>query len=454
MRKTHRGVALLASLVAGLFISSLASPVSATPALKTGFIRSFPKLPAFNTPTQQQIADLAQRMLDPNADAGDNPGITSGFTYFGQFIDHDLTFDPAPPPTAPLDPTTITNERSFALDLDSMYGKGQQGSPQLYDAKGKFLLTDSNVNGVADYQRTDTGAAIIYEPRNDENRIIAQIQLAMMKAHNRLIDEGLSFTDARKTLVSAYQLAIVNDFLPHILSKSINLGQVLRLSPRNTGTPVEFAVAAYRFGHSQVRRAYVINEQSGKVQVFSATAPDLRGGSPLPANRVIDWGEFFSDIPITDTDGNPINVGRRIDTLISSGLFVLPIPGAEATGSNVLAFRNMSRAVFYDMPSGQSVAASLKLPVITPESLNLGPGFETGTPLWYYILAESEQKENGERVGPTGSTIIAAGFAAAAVNGVASTPGRVRLIQLGELAGQDHRMTVSDLFVFAGVAKR
>jgi len=431
-----------------------AAPAAATPTLNPNFIRSFPNLPGFTTPTQQQIADLAQRMLDPNADAGDNPGMTSGFTYFGQFLDHDLTLDASPPPTGPVDPTTLVNSRSFALDLDSVYGGGPTGSPQLYDAKGRFLLAEPNVNGVLDYVRQADGSAVIVEGRNDENRIIAQIQLAVMKAHNRLIDEGLSFTDARKTLVTAYQAAVVGDFLPHILSKSIKPVQVLLLNPRQNGTPIEFTTAAYRFGHSMVRKAYVLNEQSGKVQVFSATAPDLRGGSPLPANRVIQWGEFFADIPLTDTDGNPINVSRRVDTLISSGLFVLPIPGAEATGSNVLAFRNMSRSVFYALPSGQEVAKRLGLPVITPESLNLGPGFETGTPLWYYILAESEQVENGERLGPVGSTIVAVGFTAAVVNGVAVTPGLARPRQLVEIIGPDRKMTVSDLFVFAGVATR
>lgn len=430
------------------------APAIAAPSPDPGFIRSFPDLPGFTAPTQQQIADLAQRMLDPNADAGDNPGITSGFTYFGQFLDHDLTLDNSPPPLAPVDPTTLVNSRTFALDLDSVYGGGPSGSPQFYDGKGRFLLADPNVNGVADYVRTPAGLAVINEGRNDENRIIAQIQLAVMKAHNRLIDSGLSFDDARRTLVTGYQEAVVNDFLPHILSPSVDYKTVKELNPKKNGTPIEFSVAAYRFGHSQVRKAYVLNEQSGKVQVFTANGPDLRGGSPLPANRVIQWGEFFADIPIVDTDGNPINVGRRIDTLISSGLFVLPIPGAEATGSNVLAFRNMSRSVFYALPSGQSVAADLGLPVISPATLNLGPGFETGTPLWYYILAESERVEQGTHLGPVGSTIVAAGFKAAVKNGDTMTKGRTDGTQLALLRGPDGTMTVSDLFVFAGVASR
>lgn len=448
LRKTLLFAAISALMLGGV------TTADAAPKLDQSFIRIFPGLPGFTTPTQQQIADLAQSMLDPNLDTGDNPESTSGFTYFGQFLDHDLTLDNSPPPTSPEDPTEDDNGRTFALDLDSVYGGGPTGSPQLYDAKGRFLLAEPNVNGVLDYVRQPDGTAIINESRNDENRIIAQIQLAMMKAHNKLIDQGLSFQDARKTLVTAYQMAVVNDFLPHILSKSIDLKQVWKLDPKKKGTPIEFSAAAYRFGHSMVRKAYVLNEQSGKVQVFSLTAPDLRGGSPLPANRVIHWGEFFADIPLVDTDGNIINHARRVDPLISSGLFVLPIPGAEATGSNVLAFRNMSRGVFYDLPSGQDVAKELGFPVITPEELNLGPGFETGTPLWYYVLAESQRVENGERVGPTGSTIIAAGFTAALANGVTMVDGRVQPLSLAQIIGPDQRITLSDLFVFAGVASR
>lgn len=429
-----------------------APAVHADPIVKPGFVRMFPNLPGLTSATQQQIADLAQTMLDPNLDAGDNPGTTSGFTYFGQFVDHDLTLDNTPPPTAPVDPTTLVNTRIFALDLDSMYGDGPTGSPQLYTGD-KFTLAEPNINGVLDYPRRADGSAIINEGRNDENRIISQIQLAFMKSHNRLVDSGLNFQTARATLVAAYQEAVMQDFLPHILSP-VDAATVQKLDMKKQGTPIEFSVAAYRFGHSQVRRAYVINEQSGKVQVFSLTAPDLRGGSPLPANRVIHWGEFFSDIPLVDTDGNIINISRRVDTLISSSLFVLPIPGAEASGSNVLAFRNMSRSGFYNMPSGQAVAKYLGLPVIFPVSLNTGPAFTGGTPLWYYILAESEITQNGERVGAVGSAIITAGFKAALANGEKAVKGKADPAQVALLRGPDGKMTVSDVFVFGGVASR
>jgi hypothetical protein len=129
----------------------------------------------------------------------------------------------------------------------------------------------------------------------------------------------------------------------------------------------------------------------------------------------------------------------------------LPIPGAEATGSNVLAFRNISRSVFYDLPSGQTVAKSLGF---TPLQLNLGPGFETETPLWFYILKESELTQNGERVGPVGSAIISAGFKAALANGQKAIKGKPDAVQTALLTGPDGIITISDILVFGGVASR
>jgi hypothetical protein len=176
------------------------------------------------------------------------------------------------------------------------------------------------------------------------------------------------------------------------------------------------------------------------------------GGRQLQAGRQIDWGMFFEDFPQpTGCAGvQPRNISRQIDPLISASLFRLPIPGAEATGSNVLAFRNMSRAGFYGLPSGQDVAAELGLPVITPEELNLGPGFENGTPLWYYILAESQRVEGGRRLGPTGSAIVKAGFDSAAENAVKAETGDPGLVPNPIITGSDQVMSVSDLFTFAG----
>ena len=117
----------------------------------------------------------------------------------------------------------------------------------------------------------------------------------------------------------------------------------------------------------------------------------------------------------------------------------------------MLGFRNLVRAHFYGMPSGQAIAARLGLPAITPEALNLGPGFETGTPLWYYVLAESGIREFGQRLGPVASRINVEAFFSLLVNDPGSYLRSVVPFLPEQRIPASGRMTVSDLFAFAGV---
>jgi len=236
-----------------------------------------------------------------------------------------------------------------------------------------------------------------------------------------LIDQGMSFDEAHDTVVEAYRYVVLHDYLPQIVGEEAVKAALKQ--PVNKGffqpgkdtpfTPVEFAVAAFRFGHSQVRNAYNINDTSGGVPVFSFNpAPavgDLSGGRQLPANRIIDFDNFFSELP---QDGGPLLIGRAIDTKISLSLFQLPIPGAEGGGDNVLGFRNLLRAKFYDMPSGEAVAEAMGFePLRDPVTGELvAPLFPEGTPLWFYILREAEVTSGGAELGPVGGGIVAEVF--------------------------------------------
>jgi hypothetical protein len=207
-----------------------------------------------------------------------------------------------------------------------------------------------------------------------------------------------------------------------------------------------------------VRRAYELTNQTGKIQVFSATAPDLRGGRQLPAGRQIDWGNFVAELSRPDNAAH-LNISRKIDPLISTSLFVLPIPGAEASGSNVLAFRNMVRSDAYSLPSGQDLAKQMGIPVIPPDQITpiaapgdpAGPrplpaGFETGTPAWFYILAESSKVTDGKTLGPVGGRIVADVFVNLLEND--------RDINVGQPPTAGDPGSLADLFVFAGLAQR
>jgi hypothetical protein len=464
-----------------VLLAFAAPPVGAapTPPFDVGnsppnlFGRLFPALPGQTSQSVQDLADLASSMLDPNVTFPavghhDNLEVPSGDTYFGQFVDHDLTLDVIPSPTEPINVVGQPDGRTFRFDLDSVYGRGPVGSPELYAADRKhFRVQNPNPNGVVDLPRDSAGHAILVERRNDENEIISQIHTAILLFHNRLVDQGMSFAAARQTTINYYQWIVLHEFLPAIVGADVADGYAVGCSPclarfydpgvpANPMVPLELTVASYRFGHSMVRRAYEVTNTSNKIQVFSFTQPDLRGDRQLPAGRQIDWGNFV-DALTRPANVVHVNHSRDIDTLISSSLFQLPIPGAEATGSNVLAFRNLVRAKFYDLPSGQSVAAAMGLPVVAPADIPLRSPvdpthFADGTPLWYYVLYDSEQA-GGKSLGPLGGRMVADVFTRLIQDdptGIVRT-GFAPAAPIAPTAGE---FGLADFLVFAGLATR
>jgi hypothetical protein len=164
-------------------------------------------LPAFAPPDAalKALAD-AMRDVNPGDPAGDNPNIPSGFTYLGQFVDHDITLDLTSISEKQEDPHATTNFRTPRLDLDNVYGLGPDGSPQLYardpanitQPGPKLLLGKTagtpRVAGVFanDLPRNPEGRALIGDHRNDENLLVAQTQLAFLKFHNKVVDRRQS----------------------------------------------------------------------------------------------------------------------------------------------------------------------------------------------------------------------------------------------------------------------
>ena len=436
----------------------------------------FPGLPPFGPDddpnvTVSNLAALALSMQDPNLADRDNLDSMSGLTYAGQFIDHDLTLDLVPQPDTFIDPTTINNFETFRFDLSSLYGGGPHVSPQLYEPDGAhFLIQEVNVNGVRDLPRNPDGTAILVEHRNDENEIISQIHTLFLKFHNAVVDQlGLGFEDARATVVQYYQWFVLHEFLPEIVGQDVVDGMLGGTIPRfykpgnphRCMTPVEWSTAAYRFGHSMVRLAYQVTTQTGKIQVFNAAGNDLHGGRPLPFGRQIDFGQFLTQLRRAENDDAHFNFPRFIDTLISKSLFALPIggqSGAEATGSNTLPFRNLVRGFFYGTSSGQDVAAAMGVPVIAPTDAvdpAIVPGFETATPLWYYILKESEL-QGSKKLGTVGGRIVTdvfLGLLKADKDGLLHGNGG-KFSPQPPIASAPGQFCLADAAVFAGVAVR
>lgn len=369
----------------------------------------------------------------------DNATISAGFTFFGQFIDHDLTFDPTSSLERQNDPEAIENFRTPSLELDNVYGSGPRASRHLYDVNdpAKFLVEKlGGPDSQADMPRNSQQTALIGDPRNDENTIVSQIHVAMLKFHNAVVDhlrnnknvpEPQLFDQAQRMVRWHYQWIVLNEFLPKTVGGDV-VQKVLKehandrlFQWRNEPfIPVEFSVAAYRFGHSQVRPGYRLNTGFAAGIFNTALDPaaadpnDLRGGKRAE-RRFVEWDLFFA-IPGT----NRRQLSKEIDTKLSSPLHDLLIgaPGQLGTGAvtatnpQSLAQRNLLRSLTLGLPSGQAMARHLGIKqVLTPDQLNdlrqFKVGFETSTPAWFYMLKEAEVLKNGTQLGPLGGRIVA-----------------------------------------------
>ena len=394
----------------------------------------------------------------------DNPTMTAGSTFVGQFTDHDITFDQTSQLGVPQNPLTSPNTRTPALDLDSVFGGGPGLRPDLYvknpdgSVGPKLKLGSGGVH--EDVPRVANGdgtyAALLGDPRNDENLIIAGLHCAHILFYNRVLDEFaehdlarfpaaragdpgnryVQFLVARQVTLWHYQWLLVNEHLPQIAGQAV-VNDVLRGGNRfykpaagDAFMPIEFGAAAYRFGHSMVRPSYRANFTSGTgdspnpaadpffALVFDRDEPsfsdpvaydrdDLLGGYPAP-RRYVGWQTFF------DLGDGQVKNNKKIDTTISSVLFTLPLPAIAPhtqTSPTVLPQRNLLRQLTWGLPSGQAVARAMGVPALSSADLSdisgVYPRFATSTPLWYYTLAEAKVAAGGLNLGPAGGRIVA-----------------------------------------------
>lgn len=364
--------------------------------------------PGLATPEDNEVALLALGRAGSVMDASvhvdeltasDNPHIPAGFTFFGQFIAHDITADRSLLlHHARLE--ELQNFRAPRLDLESMYGAGPSGEPFLYDLDDpdKFLLGMNDVNKPDDLPRNRQGRALIGDPRNDVHMIIGQLHVAFLKFHNAIVDllrkqgvpEAAVFNEARRLVRWHYQWITVNEFLP------------LTVGEAQAYIPVEFADAAYRYGHSQIRPNYVLNSGGAKGQVF----PDCAGTSPVNHDRTLDWSYFFQ----TDAQ-HPPQASKRMDILLAHSLIDLPdsvVGETEIPEQHSLAYRDLERGRALDMPSGEAIARVMGVEPLTKEELGLeAVGVKGETPLWYYTLREAQIRHNGEQLGLVAGRIVA-----------------------------------------------
>jgi hypothetical protein len=451
--------------------------------------------------TRDALVDLGKAM---NAGGGGDSGIPAAYTYFGQFLDHDITLelesatlpDLIDPDLTPLGRAEIRekirNARTATLDLDSVYGRPapRDGEKMLVgkvdeSSGGRPPGKDDNNDLPRRGRNPDVPEldreARIGDPRNDENLIVSQLHVAFLRAHNRLVNQGEDFQGARKLLRQHYQHIVLQDFLkkiadPQVVDETIEQNRVYTPDEDRLFMPLEFSVAAYRLGHSMARAEYDFNVNFRpatfkELFTFTALSGQLggEGGAPefdtLPEVWIIEWENFIDA-------GAPFARTRSIDTKLVEPLFLLRnFQGITLQGLRAsLAARNLLRGYLLRLPTGQAVARALgqrlqgvrNIPVLTEQQildaandaqvqvLQDAEFLQRKTPLWYYILAEAASLEGGQRLGKVGSTIVAevlVGLVRRSEGSILATQGWQPTLP----SAQPGTFTLTDLLKFARV---
>jgi hypothetical protein len=353
-------------------------------------------------------------------------GIPAAYTYLGQFIDHDITFDPASSLMRQNDPDALVDFRTPRLDLDSVYGRGPDDQPYLYGPHKDLLLglplhgaaLGHAIQGAHDLPRAANGRATIGDPRNDENAIVSQLQGLFLRFHNRFQKESghLSFEEVQQEVRFHYQWVVTHDFLrrivsagvlgdilPHLFAKPA-AGNVVDSPPKlrfykpehQAFMPLEFSAAAYRFGHSMVRPGYRLNDGVPPLPIFQLTnlpagcvapADDLRGFRPMNPKWAIDWARFIDlEKRPAGLDGDPpakkeqrTQLAYKIDPSLVDPLANLPasVTGQQNAGAFAsLAVRNLVRGWRLRLPPGQAIARAIGVAPLADEEILIGSAAE------------------------------------------------------------------------------
>ena len=450
-----------------------AAPKPDEPRFSYGRMFRQPYLPEFRPESEGLIA-LGESMAESKS-GPHTAGIPAGYVYFGQFVDHDLSFDENAEhlPDGAVKPEDQYSLRSPSLDLDSLYGYDVLRTKQ--STLGRRVYADDGVSlRVSETQPESSKLvldrfpvadkafpndlprkancekkqlAAIIDPRNDENLALAQTHLAFIKFHNAVVKQlsgtvltGL-FEAARETVVRHYQWIILHDFLPKIIEPEV-LNDVVKKGCQHLSfdnepfMPVEFSAAAFRLGHALVSETYewnaVFQSPPKGIQpahlfkdLFTFTgfgSANLLGQNNLPSSWIIDWTRFYDFEGFDGINGAKIlNFARKIGPSVASSLMQLPLmPGETDERLQKLPVRTLLRGRLLGLPSGQCVARRLGVAEISARALPRGFhtevlegfGLHKFTPLWYYILREAEVFHEGERLGPVGSRIVAETFVA------------------------------------------
>ncbi len=366
----------------------------------------FTRLGPRGRPLSEQVhLKMAKAMIK----GGGRPtSVPAGFTYLGQFIDHDLTFDRTEVTLGEaVSPADLLQARSPSLDLDSLYGAGplDPESEKFYADERHLAMGRTNPVGPDPGKegfdlprgRGRSGRArqkaVIPDPRNDENLAVAQTHLAMIRFHNRVVDKlpasvgpAARFERARRQVTKHYQWMIRSDYLPRIVRKSVvddvftngrqglrgrrpgdrrtdDADRVLRrgLPPRPQHDPGDVLLEPSLLGPGRFARAAAhVLRHRGRPRGRRAAAEQLDLRLP-PALPLLRHRPHRPRPP----EGHA-NLAMRLDTRLVNPLRNLPpgsfggpvVPFNDPRAN--LAFRNLVRGGMVRLASGQQMAEFLR----------------------------------------------------------------------------------------------
>jgi Animal haem peroxidase len=403
--------------------------------------------------TVNDLIALGEKMDDTPAQHALDSKIPAIFTYFGQFIAHDITWEKGTPDMTTLSEikpwprarvAALVNKRSGSLDLDCVYGQPPSEAP--LDENGRLQISRVDATGDSppgksvfnDVPRKkhlpapaegvpepeESRAAIIGDARNDANTIISQLHVAFLHAHNNLMKQGDTFADARAKLVRLYQTIVVEDYLKRIILPDVF--EKFRKQPdllyKGRYMPVEFSSAAFRFGHTMIRRSYELNLNFSKLPLEKMIGMPPMNYDRMPMSWIIEWERFV--------DGGS-NLAHQISTQMVNPLSLLKdspdnpfkLTSTETREEQSLAVRDLLRGYIFSLPTGQAVARLIgaekeilkaeDFRELVPESqwqVLSNSEFLEKTPLWFYVLVEAAREKrntDNDHLGTVGSHLVA-----------------------------------------------
>lgn len=352
---------------------------------KHSFFRLFDVPEAYFKPEALRNLSAAQNAISLHA----GNEILAGYTYFGQFVSHDLTKvkrSDAIPSSRPVPTDELIQERTPSLDMDCLYGSGLQDSDVPFEPNGEFYSENTKKKTgstardnleIIDLPRGvgDRGLlARIPDSRNDENFILSRLHVLFMNAHNQLLRRHIdahgpgpkTFENTRKELTLIYQLIVKHDYLAKIIpDEMLGLletepfflikGQKETVNPLFNSVPgsepripLEFTGAAFRFGHSMVRSAYFLTEAEkvdpvGLVRLFQLTGRGGLEGGTTNAHVNLDWSKFFDKDTAHHAQGINTQLRPEMQRLLN-----------EMPGNKDLNLRNLLRGNELGLPDAQS----------------------------------------------------------------------------------------------------